>query len=607
MEITDKTSYLETNRPTKNRAESSPWSALEAFESGRHREVVERVKAPGKTAAETLALIGSLSFLGRIDEALELWKIGRARLAPGERARARFSIGLACMRVSRFKLARGFFNRNLKDAACRFSADVYQGVGIYYFYTGQFEKSLRFAKLAMKRSLENGDAYIRAFATDLQGHALVQTGRRSAGLRLLAEAQELAKRESKADVFSPQRLIYESEAGLRPHSIVEELRQQVQLAGRETSYTHANLVLELARQLTLRGRWREARELLDAESPTIYAFENRRQDATLQLRLAEIAYRRGEVSTAQHFLQAARRCLNKIADSVFEIRILGLELKIERDLLGREPSLMSLARLEQLSRKHPSPMNSRINGRNSRSGARSLGTAHEPAPGEDPLGDLLDLAGRDPERGAGELMRAGYLGLWPQARGLKPGTEALVVFESGRWLAVGRDQVALGPGPLSSLSRKILRRLAIDRAGKQELIESVWGYSYEPLRHDSVVHAALAALRKSLGPLAAGWIETHDEGWLLSVTLIDRNERRNEKQRDSQPQAAPSSLFAPELNWRQLAALREVETRNQWSVPAYREFFKVSTMTAWRDLDGLVEKRYLVRRGHGRATAYLAP
>lgn len=330
------------------------------FEQGHHGEIVDSIALPGKTSEESMALIGSLAFVGRFEEAVEIWNLTGERLKPEERSRARFALALAFMRVSKFKTARFWLKACLAKPICKEHADVYQGLAVYHYDLGNFEKAALNARKALNTAIKLGDTYIHAFAIDLYGHALVQTGQRSAGLQKLAQAQCLARKNVAADPYSPARLAYEAEAGVRPQSIVSELEAQIADLRTEGTYTKANLILELARQLTLRGQWIKARLSLDQVSSLIYAFQNRRQEALLQLRLAELSYRQGDVSAATHFLQAARRCLNKIADSIFETRVLGLEHKIERRLLGREPSQDSISRLDTLTNSTSALISSRI-------------------------------------------------------------------------------------------------------------------------------------------------------------------------------------------------------------------------------------------------------
>jgi Tfp pilus assembly protein PilF len=570
------------------------------FEQGHHTDVVDSIAFPGKSREESAALIGSLAFLGRLEEAVEIWNLKSKGLLPNERSRARFALALAFTRVSKFKSARAWLKGSLDEEACREHADVYQGLAVYHYYLGNFEKAALNARRALNLAIKLSDSYIHAFAIDLYGHSLVQTGKRSVGLAKLAQAQDLAKKKGASDPYTPARLAYEAEAGLRASTIVTELEEQIANLRTEDTYTKANLILELSRQLTLRGDWAKARTLLDSVSSLVYAFQNRRQEALLQLRLAELAYRQGDASAATHFLQAARRCLHRIADSVYETRVLGLEHKIERRLLGREPSAESLARLAALSDPSSASINTRIALRT------KLVTLQSPIhPGEDPLGDLLDRVAKNPGENASELLSVGYFGLWPEAAGLKLGDSALVILDNLQWVAVSREGVHASENELSQMSYKILRLLSRGTVGKDQLVKEAWGYEYDPLRHDPMIYTALASLRKGLGTVGY-WIETQDEGWALRnrgqlVTFSDREAIDLEL-----PAIVRTTDDAhSDLNWRQMKAMSKSKPKEPWTVPLYKDVFKVSTMTAWRDLDLLAKSGYLTRIGRGRATVYL--
>jgi Tfp pilus assembly protein PilF len=578
------------------------------FEQGHHGDVVSSITFPGNTSEEATALIGSLAFLGRFEEAIEIFNLRGARLKPHERSRARFALALAFMRVSKFKSARFWLKASLtedslKNKAGKEHADVYQGLAVYHYYLGNFEKAASNARKALNIAIKSSDTYIHAFAIDLYGHSLVQTGKRSAGLQKLAQAQDLARKKGGSDPYTPARLAYEAEAGLRPSTIVTEIEEQIKNLKTEDTYTKANLILELARQLTLRGQWVKARAFLDQVSSLIYAFQNRRQEALLQLRLAELAYRQGDASAATHFLQASRRCLNKIADSIYEARVIGLEHKIERQLFNREPSLESLKRLETLTNSTSALINSRIV-------LRTRGECpSEVQPGEYPLGDLLDLVAQNPRENSNELFKCGYLGLWPEAHGLKLGESSLVILDNLQWVAVSREGVIKAEAELSSMSYKILRLLSQGTVDKETLVREAWGYIYDQLRHDPMIYTAIASLRKSMGAVSF-WIETQDEGWALKnhgqqVTFTDRKAVNIDRPSPILKKDSHFDTSSSELNWRQLKAMSKSKPKEPWTVPRYKEIFKVSTMTAWRDLDVLAKAGYLTRIGRGRATVYL--
>jgi tetratricopeptide (TPR) repeat protein len=576
------------------------FKAKDAFENGRHQDVVANVQSPGKTGVETMALICSYCFLGRLDEAKHLWNLKSLSLNEAERSRARFALAVAHTRISKFKGARFWLKESLANEESASLPDVYQGLAVYHYYLGNFEKAALNAQKALSLALKLGDRYMHAFAVDLYGHALVQTGKRAAGLQKLSQAQELAKRSDSSSPFTTAKLLYEAEAGLRPASIVSELEKLISNSSAEDSYTRANLTLELARQLTLRGQWQEARNLLDGVSAVIYGFQNRRQEALLQLRLAELSYRQGDAASALHFTQAARRCLNRIADRAYEVRVLGLEIKIESKLLGKSALPEALSRLKELSLANPRSISGRIYARTAGSKKVSF------PPGEDALGDVLDSIS---EAGPSVLLKSGYIGLWPEFASIHPGSSALVILENGQWLSIRREGVALSE-KLSKRNFLLLKALSEGIAGKDALARKVWGYEYEA-RHDSMIYTALATLRKALGPVGY-WVETHDEGWSLGdrgtpVHFVNNSgETVNEKSSRSVLTTEVSALsHDPSLNWRQIKALGRKSSQSPWTVPDYKEAFDVSTMTAWRDLDGLAKVGYLQRIGRGRATVYL--
>jgi Tfp pilus assembly protein PilF len=559
------------------------------FEQGHHRDVVDQIAAPGRTREESTALIGSLAFLGRLEEAVGIFKLRSAQLTSTERSRARFALALAYTRISKFKSARRWLRESLSES--RTQADTFQGLAVYHYYLGNFEKAASNARQALNLAIAQKDSYVHAFAIDLYGHALVQTGQRSAGLAKLTQARELSR--GKADPYTPAILIYEAEAGLRAKTIVREIEEQIGNLLTEDTYTKANLILELARQLTLRGQWSRARAELDGVSPLIYGFQNRRQEVVLQLRLAELSYRQGDIANATHFVQSARR----IADLVYADRVSGLEAKLAK-AAGTATTHASAVVTAQPS----STLNTSGASISARIRARADGYRIVSA-GDDPLGDLLDRVSQDPRENADELLNAGYLGLWPEAYSLKAGASTLVILDDLRWVAVSRDGVRASADSLSPISYKILKLLAQRTATKEQLVRSVWNYEYDPSRHDSMIYAALAALRKSLVDVGF-WIETQDEGWALrnrgaSVSFVDRETTVLEK-----PAQQVESVTS-DLNWRQLKAMTRIKANEPWTVPRYKENFDVSTMTAWRDLDLLAKAGYLTRIGRGRATVYL--
>ncbi|MES3037351.1 MAG: hypothetical protein V4736_05530 [Bdellovibrionota bacterium] len=580
-----------------------------SFEQGKYQEVLEKLDGKKQLShSDITALIGAHAFLGNLEEAVDLWEIHNQQLNEIQKTRCRFCLGVAATRVSKLKWARRQFRTNYAQAKDDSLAYAYQGIAFYLYFVGRFSRAKMWVRKALKASLASGDGYIRFLATDLLGHCTVQLGSRAEGLHLLEEAKKLAEVHGNlnfAHAFASSSLIYAAEAGWRPDTMSAELEETLRDLDVQDSYTRNNLVLELSRQWTLRGKWKQARELLDRESSGIYAFGNRRQEFVLQMRLAEIAYRQGDKFAVSHFLQSGRRCLNKISDRAFEIRQLGLELKFRKLYGGSTKDIEK--QLYQLSEEHSSRINDQImfrlgGGKNPRTSAS-----------EDPIYHLYLQAKENPKRAAEKALEIGYLSLWTEFQGLKPGSSFFHVLEDGTSVVVGSvSQVVYRPKALTHQYLKIIQALKNGQGTKEDLINKVWGYEYDPARHDSSVYSSIAKLRKILEPQSE-WIKTTDTGWELYPEVewsLPKMAGAKAPKAIPQPmlQMDPSDPvqldWAKNLNFRQIRALRERPQEGFWSIKNYKQLFKVSTMTAFRDLTGLLEGKFLIQSGRGRATRY---
>lgn len=328
---------------------------------GNYQKVIDQVTSAKTQSVEDLvALIGAHCFLGGIEKARQIWGAHGASFQNADRIQARFFLGIALTRVSKFKQARSFLQANLNEATTPAAqAFAFQGAGFFSYFRGNFARAARFSKKALRFATLASDRYIEYLAMDLLGHATVQAGQRSEGLRLLRDASHLAsqaKNVNFAAAFRDARLVYEAEAGLRSQTIVGELVEVLRDPKLADSYTRSNLILELTRQLTLRGRFEEAKEIANREATVIYSFGNKRQAVMLQLRLAELAYQQGDYHSVNHLLQSVKQTVAILSDRAFEIRLLGLSLKIPPELTSL-PAKESRQRLLLISTPHSSLIN----------------------------------------------------------------------------------------------------------------------------------------------------------------------------------------------------------------------------------------------------------
>ena len=584
--------------------------AQRQFESGDYQLVVRSLSPAKKlTGDEATALICSLAFLGQHFEAVDYWKAYQESLTAIQQGRCRFALGVAFTRVSKLKVGRQFFRDNLRESkkVRALSAYAFQGAGFYLYFIGRFNEAHSFAKKASLAALKLKDNYVRFLAIDLLGHSEVQLGRRGEGLRLMKQAAKLALtygNKNFAAAFDVASLIYEAEAGARPLTIERELRESLKDLSVQDSYTSGNLLLELARQLTLRGRWSEAKELLSTASSAIYNYSNRRQEFVLQVRLAELSFCQGEHFLTEHFIQAAKRCLNVVADKAFEVRLLGLEMKYLTEVNRKVPRAL-VDRLLDFSENHGSHINEQILYR------QKLISSAKTSRQDDPLHQLFLKNLRNSDLAASEALELGYLGLWQRFKGLSSGAKYFVVLpDQQSFVLVTPSGNYLSEQSLSRQQLRILQSLQTGEKTKEELLREVWGYEYDPARHDSLMHSNVAKLRKAIEPVSH-WIVTGEDGWAISSEvkwLLPKLSRisKAKPEVDSPGISLRDDNFTQveDLNFRQIAALNELEKLGMWSISQYKSRFKVSTMTAFRDLTGLLESHLLVKTGRARATRY---
>src|SRR5262249_9077049 len=120
--------------------------------------------------------------------------------------------------------------------------------------------------------------------------------------------------------------------GVEPDSAITELNELLGLAQCQDTYTKSSLYLELARQLTLRGRILESQEALDQVCELIHASRHRRYQTILNLRYAHNQYLTGENHQALNLLSAALLTIDRSVDNVLHLEALGLKARVLEQL-----------------------------------------------------------------------------------------------------------------------------------------------------------------------------------------------------------------------------------------------------------------------------------
>jgi len=594
------------------------------FFQGAHSEVARLTvdSAPGRTAKRDLAtVIGALSFLGRLEEAEALFE-ERARDFDAESlSAARFYLGITFCRHSNYARARHYLVSNLRATrrarSLRQRFYAFQGLAFYRFYSGRFARSEKAARRAQAYAGKVRFLWGKLLATDLLGHCSLERGQVSLGIKLLQQARTLARSLGDGGIgqaIEVSMICAKARFGLSHQGVVRELRAAVDQLSTEDTYSRSALLLELGRQYLLRGNLDQSRAALGESCPFIYASQNRRHGIILNLRYAELHFQAGEYAPALNLIRSSRKELDPAADRALHLELLGLQSKLTNALEMTVPNEQPL--LERLTRETGGRVSARVL-------SRGREQSYSEPRGEDPLGDLLDRlrdgtkGGKDLEALCTELFRTSYLGFLPALFAVSRAERTLLLDPiPGALAVIDRGNVSCRTHGLSPIFRKIILTLVGQgsEVSKEELIQKVWGYRYRPINHDPLIYSAVSRLRHLLGAQASAWIEVTERGYSLRAGVQVRIGREPPAQVASQHKSAPVTAPPPSelgmahaLNIRQIAILKAVDRNESINVRDCLRQFKVSEITASRDLSQLARIGLLVRIGKARATCYVKP
>lgn len=570
-------------------------------------------------------IVGSLIFLGRTQEAHAYYMSLRKNLTPLQLSYTYFFLAIGLTRRSMYPQAKKYLILNKRlyrqqkltgrtEPKIKFLVE--QGISFFLFFLGQFEKSLGWSQKSLSSALSTQDFWMKALSYDLMANNLIQTGKVHEGLSYFNEAIKFAKKLKNValtQAIETSHLIFRCEYGIQIQSTFIELESKFFSLAEKDSFSKANLGLEYVRQLTLRGNWASAIDKLEEISHDVYQSQNRRQEARLNLRWAEISFLKNETTSCLHYIRSGKRCL-EFVDQTYEIQFLGLEIKVYEEL-KREPAPTELKnRLIELSHKYRSIKNDNILSRKVPAVFISKGSNQT---SNDEIHQLLQKATQNKGAARNIILSTHFFSWIHRFFNLERGENYILLnFEPKSITCLGKNGISHKPQELSTLVFKILTTLSRGFISKESLVNAVWGYQYDPLRHDSLIYSSFSSLRKTLG-CDANFIETSEFGYKLNATLLnllDPTSHPVEIDPISEVAPGPLSISAASekivelakagLNSRQIQILAYLDQNQFISVKTLVGLFSTSEITANRDLRSLFEKKLVVRVGQGRATQY---
>ncbi len=584
----------------------------ELFYKGEYAEVLE--KAFEVESRFELGLfsyiLGSLSFLGRTQEAEALFQAHKTKLSDVQKSYAYFFLALAFTRRSQYQKARTYLilNRSLakkspvRNHEVRFLVE--QGIAFFLFFHGRFEKSLAWSEKSLASAIGTDDLWMRALSQDLLANNLIQNGRIHEGLGHFNEALKYSKKlKNKALItaIKSSTVLLSCEYGIELAESYKKLSDYYMDQRQFDGFTRANLGLEFARQQTLRGEWKSAVQTLNEISAGIFQNQNRRQEARFNLRWAEVYFLKNEPNTCLHYIRSGRRCL-EFVDHTYEMQFIGMEQKVYRDLLKEKIPEALTKRLSELTAKFNNIKNNNILVR------EKVLTSNVIESGDDEINQLLKKAAQNTKAARQIILQTGYLSWLYRFFDISKGERIILLnLEPKSLTYITADGIFHQANELSTLNYKIISKLSEGFTSKEELVNSVWGYTYDPLRHDSLIYSSFSGLRKLLSA-DSRIIETSEVGYALHakvINLLETNDADTPALDERFTlQSDISELLKHGLNFRQIQIMQYLDQNQFISVKTAIRLFSTSEITANRDLRTLYQKELVLRVGQGRSTHY---
>lgn len=529
-----------------------------------------------------------------------------------------FHLGISFTRTSHYKKAASYFKENLRfaqkheqDYEIQFLS--WQGLGFFYYFFSHHKKSLQAAYKAHKSLMKFNNKSLSPFylilSLDLQGHNLIQRARIHQGIDTLQQAYDTALANKVMPFVNSVQfslLLYKSRFIDSTNISIENLKKAFTEIDSHDDYSRSELVCEISNRLMLNGRFNDAKSFLTDNYKVIYESDNKRQMGQLNFRMTYSMFRQGSFEQALYLAKTARANLNSIIDRGLISQILGLEIKI-LSAMG-ESTINALNELKTIHDKTDNLLIKRINRRIFKENSASN-------KGEDPLGDIVDqLAFAKSDELFNELVKNEMFGLLGDFFEITSGKEFIVVnAPNAQTVVVNQGKIEVAK-PLGNILIQLIKFLGEQTCTKEQIIQQVWSYKeYDPLRHDSLIYSSITRLRNLLN-LTEHQLFFDGEGYRLNMSVLDYHQlhSQNVKEITKNPALVSKHFvqnqelmqFTEELNFRQFRILQNMDVQNL-SVKSYSSLFKVTTMTALRDLRKLCEYGYLKKIGRGRATTYL--
>ncbi len=546
-----------------------------------------------------------MCFLGRHDEARLLFQ--KNKLNSSALVITRFHLGLSYTRTSDYHKAKSIFIENFRtlrkeslDSEAQFF--VFQGMAFFQFFFSKHHSSQYFSNKALQVLLKwkKGPPLLDALVKDLIAHNYYQLGRPFKGQKVQKEAIEITKKNKLNNLYNEflaSSAIYKSEFSYDVDKSINSLQKLLKSTPETNDYTSSEIVLQISKLLFLQGKYAKAHQYLLDHFNFIYKNENKRKVAKLNTLLAQILFQKKQYMEGLSLLRVAKTNLEPLIDTNLYIPVLGLEIDALKSL-GQNSEAEENFLVELLAKTEKAiPHN--IN-------ARKNLSLKETTP-EDLLGSLFDGAYQKSmdtfeqinQKGILHLIQC-YIPKYSKERASFKRKSLFIHPKNIGFYTISEESIQYNEEKLSKNQIALLIALQGRSLTKEEIVKTVWSYDYDPLRHDHLVYTTIRRLRKVLKE-AGNWILSTEDSYSLDpeVEILSKTQ----KQIPIEVQKKDEMQEALDLNFRQFQILEGLY-QDYFTTAHHAKYFEITRMTAFRDLNELVDRELITKLGKGKGTKY---
>lgn len=509
-----------------------------------------------------------------------------------------FFLGLGFTRASDYKKAKVYFlklNQQQKNSFDKFLLG--QGLGFYNYFICRYNLAEKWISVA--RTYIDEDKWNKFWSlifSDLAAHIFVKRGKVNLGIKLCQKAHKLAIETG--NKFAEEACVvaianYDSQYGSDQKSSLAQLKKLISNYESSNNFYYFNLTLEYVRRLNLSGQFTLAEEILNKIKGALFQSTLNRQKALWGFRSAHLMFLQGKPQ-ALNQIESALDYLQSRQDLNLRLQLLGLKYKILK--LKNEP-------IEELEREIKK-LTFFCRDSQALSYAYRYGWYNKPV-SEDPYASFFHAWIRQGHKNYATLKKVtekNWLALFCDLLPVERQNFLYLDVLPKKGLIFSEDGIALSDG-LTPFVRQSLLLLSRQPLSKKDFVELLWGYQYDPHRHDSLVYTLLGRIREFFG-------KQHDLV-LLQQHIIALKELQV-RVYDHQTTMTAAVVVKDEtkragLNYRQIEILEYLEKNRFISTQKASEILQTTIVTASRDLVNLHKQNKIWKTGRGRAIRYALP